>query len=254
MCLILFAKNQHQKYKLIVAANRDEFYKRKTTHADFWDDHTNILAGRDLQAGGTWMGVNKNGLVSMLTNFRDLKNIKDDAPSRGHLVSDFLKEEPSASSYLQKLAKNGQAYNGFNLICGNGDELYYYGNYQTGVHKIQDGTHGLSNALLNTSWPKVERGKQKLQDLIDQDQIIVSKLFATLYDDLKADVIELPDTGVGIEMEKMLSPMFIKSTNYGSRCSTVLLVDNDDNYTYVERTYNIEDFSYTERDFHFTVN
>jgi len=253
MCLILFAKNQHKKYKLIVAANRDEFYKRETVQADYWDDHEKVLAGRDLQAGGTWMGVNTNGLVSMLTNYRDLKHIKDDAPSRGHLVSDFLIEEPSASSYLESIAHNGKAYNGFNLICGNADELYYYGNYQTGVYEIPDGTHGLSNALLNTEWPKVVRGKQKLSKLIEQDQVIAERLFETLYDDLKADIIELPDTGVGLEMEEMLSPMFIKSPNYGSRCSTVLLVDQDDNYTYVERTYNIEDFSYTERDFQFTV-
>ncbi|MTI20496.1 NRDE family protein [Fulvivirga sp. RKSG066] len=248
MCLILFAHKVHPKYKLIVAANRDEFYARQTQPAQFWEDNPEILAGRDLEAGGTWMGINKSGSISMLTNYRDLSNIKAEAPSRGHLVSDFLTNNDNSESYLKKVESSGESYNGFNLICGNSDELHYYGNYQQGVHKITPGFYGLSNALLDTPWPKVERGKSKLENIVSKD-FEVETLFETLYDDIKAEDKNLPDTGVGLEMERMLSPMFIKSPKYGSRCSTVLLIDNDDQITFVERTYDINNFSHTDRKF-----
>lgn len=237
-----------------MVANRDEFYERKTTPADFWKDHEKVLAGRDLEAGGTWMGVNKHGLLSMLTNYRDLQNIRQDAPSRGHLVSDFLIHKPQPESYLKNIEEKGHVYNGFNIICGNAEKLYYYGNYQKGVHEIDNGIHGLSNALLNTPWPKVVRGREKLKHHVERDMLDHGSLFELLFDDLKAGVEELPETGVGLEKEKMLSPMFIKSPNYGSRCSTVLMVDAEGNHTYAERTYNINDFSYSDRLFQFTIN
>lgn len=249
MCLILFAHHVHPEYKLIVAANRDEFYKRPTKPADYWEDHPEILAGRDTEAGGTWMGINKRKEVALLTNFRDLKNIRLDAPSRGHLVADFLKNNDRASDYLNKIAQNGVAYNGFNLIAGNYDELFYYGNYQEGVHKISPGIHGLSNALLDTPWPKIDRGLNKLESLIDEDEVNPESLFSILYDNEKAPLEKLPDTGVGEEMEKMLSPMFIKSPEYGSRCSTVLLVDKHDRVTYAERTYDTRNFTYFDKHF-----
>jgi len=249
MCLILFAHQYHPKYKLIVAANRDEFYARETQPASFWEDKPQVLAGRDIEAGGTWLGVNKIGEVSMLTNFRDLQNINPTAPSRGQLVSDFLVNNLQASDYLKKVASSGKEYNGFNLICGTQDELFYYGNYQEGVHRIEAGIHGLSNALLNTPWPKVIKGRNKFQQAIEKKVPLVEDLFDTLYDDIKAPKEKLPDTGVGFEKEHMLSPMFIKSENYGSRCSTVLLVDKNDVMTFVERTYNIEDYSYFDKSY-----
>ncbi|MTI40535.1 NRDE family protein [Fulvivirga lutimaris] len=246
MCLILFANNAHPKYKLIVAANRDEFYERPTKPADYWEENPNILAGRDLEAGGTWLGITKQGRLSLLTNFRDLQNIKSDAPSRGHLVSDFLKSNISGQEYLNNISEEGELYNGFNIICGDWDNLHYYGNYQKGVHKIDAGVHGLSNALLDTHWPKVVKGIDNLKELMKQDKIDPDQLFELLYDDQKAADSQLPNTGVGYEMEKMLSPLFIKSERYGSRCSTVLLVDKNDNVTFIERTYNTSDFTFTK--------
>jgi len=253
MCLILLAHKAHPRYKLVIAANRDEFYKRETLKADYWEDHPNILAGRDAQAGGTWMGVNKSGEISLLTNYRDLKNIKVDAPSRGHLVSDFLKIDLSARGYLKSVEQVGDEYNGFNLICGNPDELFYYGNYQSGVTKIDRGVHGLSNALLDTSWPKVDMGAEKLKQVLEQDEIKPEQLFKLLYDDMKAPKEKLPDTGIGLEMEKMLSPMFIKSPEYGSRCSTALLIDYQNEVSFVERTYRTEKFTYEDRNFRFKI-
>ncbi|UII29287.1 NRDE family protein [Fulvivirga maritima] len=237
MCLILLAYKKHEKYPLIVAANRDEFYARKTESAHFWSDNPQVLAGRDLEAGGTWMGVNKNGRLAMITNYRDLRNIKDNAPSRGHLVSDFLSGNEDAKGYLEKVEAKGQQYNGFNLICGDVNGLYYYGNYQQGVHKIDAGIHGLSNALLNTPWPKVERGKQKLADQIKKGNLLPHELIETLHDDVKPPDTSLPDTGVGVEMERMLSPMFIKSPDYGSRCSTVIMVEDNGVINFFERSY-----------------
>lgn len=249
MCLILIAYKKHPDYELIVAANRDEFYKRATKPAHYWEEHSEILAGRDLEAGGTWMGVNTKGEVSMLTNYRDLTNLKNDAPSRGHLVSDFLITEMEAREYLAEVEQRGEKYNGFNMICGNPSELYYYGNYQEGVHEIGPGIHGLSNALLNTDWPKVEKGKKRLEQVLSKSNFEHQELFETLYDDVKAPEELLPDTGVGLEKEKMLSPMFIKSPEYGSRCSTILLIDKKGRLTFSERTYNIKDFSYEDRTF-----
>ena len=244
MCLILFAHKAHPKYKLIVAANRDEFYARPTQPADYWEENPNILAGKDLEAGGTWLGINRIGKVSLLTNFRDLKNIKSEAPSRGHLVSDFLKSDTQPKQYLDQIETIGDQYNGFNLICGDWNNLYYYGNYQNEVHKIESGIHGLSNALLDTPWPKVVKGRANLEKVMQQELIEPEQLFELLYDDQKAGDAHLPDTGVGYELEKMLSPLFIKSENYGSRCSTVLLVDLDDQITFAERTYNPSDFTF----------
>lgn len=249
MCLILFAKNCHPKYKLIVAANRDEFYQRRTQQADFWESDPNILAGRDLEAGGTWMGISTKLELAMLTNFRDPSSIKEDAPSRGELVVDYLQNDLDPESYLSQHAAQGNRYNGYNLICGTPDSLYYYSNYQEGVHPITDGIHGLSNALLNTEWPKIKRGKRQLQQLITTEVLEPEHLFEMLYDDLKASPDELPSTGVGQDTELMLSPMFIKSNNYGSRCSTVLLIDKNSNATFVERTYDLSDFSYSDRKF-----
>jgi len=253
MCLILFSYKSHPKYKLVVAANRDEFYARDTQPAHFWDNDETVLAGKDLEAGGTWMGVAKTGRLSMLTNFRDPNNIKSNAPSRGQLVLDYLKSSVDGNEYLSGIAKNGNAYNGFNLITGAFDDLHYYGNYQKGVIQIPPGIHGLSNALLNTEWPKTVKGKNKLTEMMQRENLKAESLFDILYDDIKAPDRELPSTGVSTEMESMLSPMFIKSPNYGSRCSTVIVVDHDNQVQFLERTYDTDTFGYSDKSFEFAV-
>lgn len=251
MCLILFSLKEHPKYKLIIAANRDEFYSRPTAPAAFWNDG-GLLAGRDLEAGGTWMGLTKKGRLSMLTNYRDLTNLKSNAPSRGNLVTDYLVGEQSGWDYLKAASKNGDQYNGYNLISGNINELFYYGNYQNGVHKISKGVHGLSNALLNTEWPKVVKGRENLKSAIASN-FETEDLFQLLLDSEIADDKDLPDTGIGYEKEKMLSPLFIKSESYGSRCSTIILVDYDDNISFSERTYNVTESTIIDRNFEWQI-
>jgi uncharacterized protein with NRDE domain len=251
MCLIFLSLNQHSKYKLIVVANRDEFYNRQTASASFWENHPEILGGRDLEAGGTWMGVNKRGKISMITNYRDLANINPNAPSRGFLVSDFLLQNNSGEEYLKQVEKKARQYNGFNLIVGDVNSLWYLSNYKDGVNQIADGFHGLSNHLLDTEWPKIKRGSEKLKSILGEATIDPQELFELMYDDIIASDNLLPHTGLPLERERALSSMFIKSPNYGSRCSTVVLMDKDRNVSFTERVYDIHTFAFTEQTFEF---
>ncbi len=253
MCLIFLSLQQHPHYKLVIAANRDEFYQRKTAPANYWDDHPEILGGRDLEAKGTWMAMNRNGRVAMVTNYRDLKNIKIAAPSRGALVTDYLLTDESSKEYLEKVEQKSQAYNGFNLIVGSAEELWYHSNYKPGVHAVSHGLHGLSNHLLDTPWPKVERGIASIKSVLANREIDPGKLFEVLTDEKVATDNTLPDTGIGLERERALSAMFIKSPGYGTRCSTVVLVDKSNNAYFAERVYDLKTFAYTQNAFSFTI-
>ena len=253
MCLIFFSIKRHSTYKLIIAANRDEFYNRQTAAADFWKDYPNIVGGRDLKANGTWMGMSKSGKISMLTNYRDPKNINPDAPSRGQLVSDYLEQNIASEDYLKSLESKAGVYNGFNLLVGNSEGFYYLSNYKTGINKVTNGLYGLSNHLLETPWPKVEKGKQKLELLLKSESITSQKLFEFLYDGERATDDQLPDTGIGLERERALSSMFIKSPGYGSRCSTVILIDQENTVEFSERVYDLSTFEYTTKTFRFRI-
>ncbi len=252
MCLIFLSLKQHKNYKLIVAANRDEFYNRKTAAADFWSDHPEVVGGRDLEAGGTWLGLNKNGKISMITNYRDPKNIDPNAPSRGMLVSNFLLERADGREYLEALMPVAKKYNGFNLICGNTDRLYYFSNYREGITEMESGLFGLSNHLLDSPWPKVVKGKKMMEQVLQTD-FEPKDLFALLYNEKVASDDLLPETGVGLERERALSAMFIKSPGYGTRCSSVVLVDNDNKISFSERVYDLSTFKYSEKSFSFTA-
>lgn len=253
MCLIFLSVQDHPQYKLIVAANRDEFYQRKTAPADYWKDHPEILGGRDLEAQGTWMAMNKNGRIAMVTNYRDIRNIKPAAPSRGALVTGYLLDTGSPESYLNQIAAKGGAYNGFNLIAGSADELWYHSNYKEGVYRLSPGLHGISNHLMDTPWPKVVRGLDKMKKILTGADISSDQLFEVLFDDTIAADDKLPDTGVGLERERALSSMFIKSPGYGTRCSTVVLVDKNNNVRFSERVYDLQTFTHTQKDFDFEI-
>ncbi|OCA84445.1 hypothetical protein A8F94_17250 [Bacillus sp. FJAT-27225] len=248
MCLILFAYKVHPRYPLIVAANRDESYERPTSPAHFWEDEPAILAGRDLEKMGTWMGVTKFGRFAALTNFRDPKEMQATGKlSRGELVADFLRGKATPEEYMNAAAQKGSLYPGFNFLAGDQSSLYYFSNIEGVVREVAPGIHGVSNHLLNTSWPKVERGKRGLEQLIHkEDATLKTDLFFLLKNADPANDADLPDTGVGLELERMLSPMFIKSEGYGTRCSTVLLME-EGQLSYTERTFQAD--SYTERDF-----
>ena len=240
MCLINFQFHEHPNYKLIVAANRDEFYGRPTSTVQFWEDEPNILAGPDLLQMGTWLGVTKQGRFAALTNFRDPAQMEAGKVSRGAIVRDYLAGETSSERFLESLHKDKNNYTGFNLLVGNPEELFYYSNMQGNIIKVSAGTHGLSNHLLNTPWPKVTKGKNSLKTYVmGQEKVEVDALFTLLADEAIAEDANLPETGVSLDLERKLSPLFIKIPDYGTRSSAVLLVDHDNHFTFAERTYEL---------------
>ncbi|HCI71013.1 MAG TPA: hypothetical protein DF712_18530 [Balneola sp.] len=242
MCLITFSYKNHPFYKLIVAANRDEFYQRPTRAAQFWTDEQlpDILAGKDLKANGTWMGVSKTGRWGALTNYRDPSNINENAPSRGDLVLDYLKSDSNERAYLKEIKENGKKYNGFNLLIGGKDSLYHFSNETNSIKEVQPGIHGVSNALLDTNWPKLDHAKKELERVTSNSKFDRDELFEILKNSEKAPDEKLPSTGIPYDWEKAVSSIFIKTDNYGTLCSTLLLVDYEGNAEFTERRYNIE--------------
>jgi uncharacterized protein with NRDE domain len=240
MCLIAFAWKAHPRYRLIVAANRDEHHSRPTAPAAFWEDAPELFAGRDLKERGTWMGVTTRGRFSALTNYRDPTEFKAGAPTRGQLVANFLRERGGPFEYAEKLGAIQYMYNGFNLLVGDGDALWYVGNRAGAPREVEPGLHQLSNALLDTPWPKgvVLEGalKTALEACLEGDALV-----ATLFDALAgrdaAPDAQLPQTGVGLERERELSPRMIVSPVYGTRSATVLLVGNDGAIEVAERSF-----------------
>lgn len=239
MCVIFFAYQKHPDYPLILLANRDEFYNRPTEVAKNWEDFPDILAGRDLIGGGTWLGINKNGKFAAVTNYRD-PNAPAGSRSRGDLTAEFLKTNKSAEDYLAKIHQNALEFSGFNLVLGEinslKNELFYYSNRIGKIQKLECGIYGLSNHLLDTPWQKVEKGKQFLAENITND-FSKKDCFAVLADESLAVDADLPDTGIGYEREKLLSAVFIKTVGYGTRCSTILSVSDDFKFDFEERFF-----------------
>ena len=235
MCLILIAHGAHSDFPLVIAANRDEYYQRPTARAAFWQDHPQILAGRDLECMGTWLGVTRTGRFAALTNFREPRERKTNAPSRGQLVSDFLASEQNPREYLGDVAIKAQRYNGFNLLAGDIRGVFYFSSRTGSVQQVSPGIHGLSNHLLDTAWPKVERGKQRLQAAL-AGEFSAESLLDLLHDRESAPESELPDTGIGLELERVLSPALIVSAQYGTRASTAVLFGEDGSVSFAERT------------------
>jgi uncharacterized protein with NRDE domain len=254
VCLILFANEASSRYQLVLAANRDEFYSRPTAPAGFWEEAPNILAGRDLKSGGSWMGVTRSGKIAAVTNFRGSGKVWEDAPSRGNLVSDFLMSGESPDVFIDRLRTRARNYNGFNLLLGSAEGLWWYSNQYDEPHRIIPGIHGLSNHLLDTPWAKVKRGRRALEDLlVGEKEITPEQVFPILEDHSPAADDELPDTGVGLELERVLSAPFIRTQDYGTRSSTVLLIEHTGSVTFVERSFNPRDESQKETRYEFRL-
>ena len=237
MCLVLFAWKVHPDYPVILAANRDEFYERASAPADFWKEAPELLAGRDLKEGGSWLGITRSGRMAALTNYRDPASLKEEAPSRGDLVAGYLLGKEKAETYLNRIAAGTFRYNGFSLLVGDLSDFFYFSN-RAGQMPLDPGIHGLSNSLLDVSWPKVVRGKKRLQDLLNQKvRPTTEAVFKILSDRTVPPDDQLPDTGVGLEWERVLSPLFIQSPVYGTRSSTVLLVDRRGRAIFSERVF-----------------
>lgn len=238
MCLIILAYQQHAEYPLLVAANRDEYHRRPTAPAEFWSQSPQVLAGRDLEAGGTWLGTTRDGRFAALTNHRGLATSRAGAPSRGELTLDFLRSSLSARAYLDDLVPRAQRYAGFNLLIGDASGLYYFSNRDSGVRRLEPGVWGLSNAVLNTPWPKLQMGRRQLTQMLRQPDIDTDALQSVVSDRGTADAAELPDTGVGAEAERLLSAQFILSEDYGTRATTSLMMARGGNTHFLERRFN----------------
>jgi uncharacterized protein with NRDE domain len=229
MCLIVFAWRVVPGAPLIAAANRDEFYDRPATPAGAWPEHPQVFAGRDLQGGGSWMGITQDGprgpKFAALTNIRGPQERRTDAPTRGALVADYLVGELSASEYIERIAASADAYNGFNLVLGDRETLYWFSNRGAADERngkaLEPGIYGISNGLLDAPWPKVVRTKAQFASLLCQGAP-EDAYFEMLADTTCAPDLRLPDTGIAIDLERVLSAVCIDTPGYGTRTSTVV--------------------------------
>lgn len=234
MCLIVFAWRPGHALPLIVAANRDEFYARPTQALTAWEDTPGVHAGRDLEAGGTWLGVGPQGRFAALTNIRDPGQPLGPR-SRGELVAGYLQGELGVEAYLDQVASRSKQYSGFNLLVGDERQLGYLHAREAAPRLLEPGVYGLSNAGLDTPWPKLVKARRGLERLLDSAE--PQQLLTLLADAEPASDGELPETGVGLATEKLLSSVFIASQNYGTRASTVLIVDDQGIRRLIERSF-----------------
>lgn len=253
MCILFFAIKQHPKYPVIICANRDEFHQRPTQAMHWWsekDDKNAILAGKDLQAKGTWLGLNKQGRFSALTNFRQPELFDKDKQSRGDLVLKALAQ--SDDKITTQLAKSSHQYNGFNLVFGQLNSLTCFDSVSQKQQPLTTGFHSLCNGALDDIWPKMAQGQAQLakaiSDFADQP-LNIDELFTLMQNGEQAKTENLPNTGVPIDWEQLLSSIFIVSPEYGTRTTNIIIQDNEGNISIVDRSYNEQGVCIEEQSF-----
>ncbi|UHL64684.1 NRDE family protein [Paralcaligenes sp. KSB-10] len=256
MCIAYLAIRAHADWPLLIAANRDEFHDRPSLAAAPWPDRPDVIAGIDCQAQGTWLGVTRQGRFALLTNYRDPAHMIGNAPSRGELVSRYLTQPVSARQYAQGVSDAGAAYNGFNLIVGDLAGAYYVGNRdpRNQAYPMREGRYVVSNHLLDTPWPKAERLRRALDGFPLNDlEKSLTPVFEMLKDDTRADDHVLPDTGIPLDRERLLSSPFIVSPGYGTRCSTVIAVHASGRAILSEITYDPAGIATERHDWPFMI-
>lgn len=239
MCVILFSYQPRSNTPLILGANRDEFFSRPAAPLQFWEDQPDLLAGKDLQAGGTWLGITRSGRFAAVTNVREPSVNVDNLLSRGELTRDFLVGKTSPKDYLSTVLTRQQRYSGFNLLVGcffETNELYYLSNRGNGIEALTEGVYGLSNHLLDSPWPKVIGGKEALRAKLNKAGTSHQHIRQILESPRLADDHHLPSTGISYQREKALSAMFITLPDYGTRASTVLTI-HDNHIACCEQSY-----------------
>jgi len=236
VCLILLAWQQHRDYPLVLAANRDEYYRRPATPAGPWPEQPEIIGGRDLLQGGSWLAMGGSGRFAAVTNYREPPPAVDPPRSRGRLVSEFLQGRSSPAECLARVEQQGQLYRGFSLLVGDRSAVGYLSNRVAGYRLLEPGLYGVSNALLDTPWPKVVVGKERLAALLTASPLDSGGLFKLLADDTP---LELP-AGVIANGDLIAGPQastFIRTAEYGTRCSTLLWLDRSGGMTLQERSF-----------------
>lgn len=252
MCLLVLAWKHHPRYRLILAGNRDEFHDRPAAPLNWWQDDPRILGGRDLKAQGTWLGVARSGRFGVVTNYRDLQAPVENAPSRGQLVPRFLTGATSPKEFLDDLRGAAPRYSGFNLLVGGTRALYYFSNRGPAPTALAPGVYGLSNHLLDTPWPKLARTRERFNALLTQPEIAPEELFTLLGDREPAGAADLPSTGLPEDWERIVSAPFIVNERYGTRCSSVLLVERTGRTILQERRFDAAGIQSGNSRFEFT--
>jgi uncharacterized protein with NRDE domain len=254
MCLLVLAWQVHPRYRLVVAANRDEFHERPTAAMAQWPAPDDIIAGRDLRAGGTWLAMDRKRRFGIVTNFRELQRPAPDAPSRGNLIPDYLRNEAGAKRYFEKLEQTANDYSGFNLLLADRDELWYGSNRaERFARLLPPGIYGLSNEFLDTPWPKLQRVRRQFDPLLTRGaDVSKDELFAILADRTQAGVNEeLPKTSLSPEWEQLLSSPFISNKDYGTRSSTIVLLETSGAVSLTERRFDPTGMAMPETKFEF---
>ncbi len=251
MCVIFFAYQAHPDYDLILLANRDESHQRPTKTADFWSDYPYLLAGKDLEAGGTWLGITKEGKFSALTNIQSSGGLIEEAPSRGHLVKDYLLSDLTPQTYLQQIGHN---YNGFNQLVGDPKQLYHYNSQDNITRELPPGIYGVSNASLNTPWPKVTKGIDQLSIWCgSNNKLPFEKMLNFMQDTMVPADEKLPDTGAGVDVERTLGSIFVLGEDYGTRCTSLLMIGSDGKVRFTEQSYGTQGTIKSQETFTFLV-
>ncbi|CAM3784415.1 NRDE family protein [Parendozoicomonas haliclonae] len=236
MCLIALNWNPNSRFPLVMVANRDEFYQRPAREAHYWEKDPAIFGGIDLQAGGTWLAVSTTGKLATITNYRELDSSGE--RTRGELTSDFLLSDLSAQNYLLDVHSRRSHYAGFNLLLADNTGLWFYSNREDLIRRLEPGLYGLSNGLLDTPWPKTLQLKQLLENHLASEDPDPETLISLLHDQHQPEDSDLPDTGIGLEWERLLSTCFINSSVYGTRNSTALILDQNQQLHWHEQHYN----------------
>lgn len=229
------AISRSTEYPLILVGNRDEFHARPTAAADWWDEQPDIVGGRDLEAGGSWLALHRDGRFATVTNHRDVERPQAGLPSRGRLVSGFLESKLAPRDYLESI--DAAAYAGFNLIVGDGVDIAYLSNRDGGLRELEPGIYGLSNSVLDAPWDKVERSKQGLESLLERNAVFEKTLLELLGDRNPGHADETETTRLGEAAAKAISAPFIVLPEYGTRCSTVVTMDNKSRWRLLERRF-----------------
>lgn len=238
MCLILIAYKTHPRYDLVMVGNRDEFYARPTAPLGYWEDHPGVLAGRDLERMGTWLGITREGRFAAVTNYREGKPPQKSGPSRGDLVSGYLTGNIPPKEYMETVSRKAKEYSGFNLLAGDPGHLFYFSNRSTSIREVEPGVYGLSNHLLDTPWPKVARSLSSFRKVLAESDVIQMPLIQDiLTSQEKVPDQALPNTGADLDWERLLAPVFITSPTYGTRGSYILLIDRKGKVMFFEQTW-----------------
>jgi uncharacterized protein with NRDE domain len=238
MCTIIFSYKAHPKYDFIFIGNRDEFKARPSKKAHYWKSDSNVLAGKDIEKGGTWTGITTEGRIAFVTNYRDFTlNQDDNNLSRGCLTSNFLTSSIDSKKYLRNIQSKKNIYSPFNLIIGSPEELYYYSNVEDKIKNLSSGIYGISNSLLDIPWYKAEKAKKQFTHYINKE-FTIEELFNILDDtEIPADNY-LPSTGIPLEKERLLSSIHIDSPEYGTLYKTIILVGRDGKVQFYEKYLN----------------